>query len=164
MKNLREECCFFHEVRYPPEQLTPAQHWVLALDSGLNQKLLSISLSISISNSCSLSLSPSFPISPYESCCPKISWGDPWENISTRRAVQVYTQYFPSIFQSSMQHTIGCPEELLCRFRDILTQAILPPIFPLSSLHGEQLTTTCELLFTWIPNLTHISKYFQKHS
>ena len=46
-ENLENECCFFPEVRYPPEPQTPAQCWDLASDYSLNQNLISPSLFLS---------------------------------------------------------------------------------------------------------------------
>ena len=53
---------------------------------------LSLYLSLSLLLSFSISL---LPYSPYESCCPKISWDDPWENISTWEQPKSIPNIFP---------------------------------------------------------------------
>ena len=56
VKNLGQEGCFFPEFWYPPEEQTPAWQWNLAMDPGLNQNFLSLSLlfhsSLSLKSRC----------------------------------------------------------------------------------------------------------------
>lgn len=64
----------------------------------------------------------------------------------------------PSKIQSVLQ------KEHLCKKRDIPKWDHLPPIFPLSVLHGDLLTTSWKLWSTWLPNSTQRLKHFQPHS
>ena len=52
-------------------------------------------LSLSFSHTLLLSLSIFFPVSLYESHCRKISWDDPWENISTWEQPKSIPNIFP---------------------------------------------------------------------
>ena len=104
---MRQGCCFFHEVRYPPEQLTPAWNLVLPLDSSLKQKLISFSFSFFPSNPHArfpyLCL---FLLHIMNPAAPKFPGMIIEKNISTRRAVQDNNQYFESIFLSFIQNTM----------------------------------------------------------
>ena len=96
-----------------------------------------------------------------KSCCSKLSWDDAGENISSRRAVKFFTLHFPlsSNLPSKIQSV--AQKELLFRNGDIPTWAIHLPLFQLSVLHGDLMTTSCVLR---LQNLTQKLKHFQPYS
>ena len=97
LKNLVQECWIFPCVRYPPETQTSSWPWYHALDCCLNQNILYLSPFLA-------------PLISLESSCPMFTSGDPGWTISDRIAVQVFTQYFPSVFQSPIKYTTCGPE------------------------------------------------------
>ena len=84
VKNLAQEWWFFPDIRYPPQTLTPAWCWDLALDCCLNQNLLYFSLSLHFSIPLFLS-----------NLLPRIFCGDPGWHISVRITVQDISKNFP---------------------------------------------------------------------
>lgn len=78
----------------------------LALDSCWNQNLFYHSLWLFHS----LSLAPSPSFTPSRILLPQVYLSDTGWNISARKAVQVFTQHFPSVFWSHIQNTSGRPE------------------------------------------------------
>ena len=90
-----------------------------------------------------LYLSQLLPLSlSLKSSCHKFTCGDPGWHISARIVIQVFTQIFPSIFQSPIKYTSGgAKRNHLLVYRHYIS-AILPPIFPLSALSADPRTNS----------------------
>ena len=105
-------------------------------------------------------LSPSLSLPPFHSLayssftlsrvnCPKNTCGDPGWNISARRALRFLPNIFPPFSDTTSKIHSVVPKVLLCRNRDIPTWANIPPLFPMSALQGDMLTTSCALWSKW---------------
>ena len=122
----------------------------------------SLSLSIlSLSHSLSLSLLLPSLLSLKSSClCPILTCGDPGINISARISLQVFTQHVTSVFQSPIKYTSGGPKITPLYVQRHSNLAILPPLFPLSALHGDLLMTSYVLRYIHGPIFdTEINKF-----
>ena len=156
-KNLAQVFCLFHEIGYHHEPLTPVWGWDLPWTPSWIKTPFSPSIPLPLSLLILLLLSHLLSL---ESCFPKIYWEHTGENISSRIAVEVFTQHFPTIFASTIQNKISVQKETLCMNSDIPTRAIHHTLYPLSDFHGDPLTTSCDLQFTWFQNCTQKSKFF----
>lgn len=106
----------------------------------LNQNIF-LSLSFSLSPSLTLSLSnPASPSIPGVILYDISQLGEQFKSLQNIFPPGSYpTTKLKSVVQNY----------LLCRNRDIPTQAIVPSLFPLSAHHSYSLTTSCVLQSTW---------------
>ena len=114
VKILGEECWFFYCVGYFPETQTLAWHRCSSMDYTLNQNIISLWLCLCLCLSPSFSASLHSPLLPpslsLKFYFPKFTCGDPGCIISTRISVQVFKQYFPSVFWFPIKYPSGGPE------------------------------------------------------
>lgn len=125
----------------------------LAVDYCLNQHLLYLTLhSLSVLISCFL-----------EEYCHKISSVNPWNIISSKRSVQVLTQYFPPSYDPTSKVKLVFQKELPCRNGDIPTRSVLPPVIQWSVLHCYPWWPYV-LHSNWLKFWTQMSKPLLPHS
>ena len=137
------EYSFFPEVGYPPEPLTPPQHWYLALTiAWIKISFYSISLSPSL-----LSLSSHFLSNSTTTTFPLLIL----EKLSqTKEFSKLLPKIFPLSYDPPSNVQSVFQQEPLCQNRDIPTRAILPSVIQLSDLPWDPLSTSHELHYYWL--------------
>lgn len=126
----------------------------------INNYFLCVCLSVCFS----LSLPLSFSLTLTNPIDPRFP-GVIQENIYNPREQSKYLTYiFPSLSNSQFKIQFLFHKEFICRNIHITTWAILNPIFPLSAIHGDPLTTSWVLWYNWLQNLTQRTKSIQRHS
>ena len=137
MKYVGQDCCFYPEIGYPPEPLTPPQHWDLTQKCCLNHNILYLQLHY-LSHFVSNFTATRFPLLIQEQL------SQPGESFKLLQNIVPLYYYSPSKIELVFQ------KETLWSNIDIPTRSILPTVIQLSALHLDPLKTSSGLHTKWL--------------